>query len=137
MTWEASLEDLSGVAQGIMAELPRGSVLALYGDLGAGKTTLVKALLRELGYAGEVSSPTYSLVNVYDLEGEDLYHIDLYRLETVEEALDIDIESYLYPSTYTFIEWPQLVEDFMPEAYFTLQITSDGGLGRRYELVKS
>lgn len=122
----SSLEDVPQVAQAILTNIDRGSILFLYGDLGAGKTTLTKAFLEVLGFEGEASSPSYSLVNNYPLkDGSTVYHLDLYRLKDLEEAEEIGIDQYLYPEVYTFIEWPQIIEDIAPEHTYTLQIKVD------------
>ncbi|MEQ1745880.1 MAG: tRNA (adenosine(37)-N6)-threonylcarbamoyltransferase complex ATPase subunit type 1 TsaE [Saprospiraceae bacterium] len=94
--------------------------VALYGGLGAGKTTLVQAFCRWLGVADTPTSPTFSLVNEYayrNTAGQHmrLHHLDLYRLKNTEEALDIGIEEILYDRWYCFIEWPQVVEPLLPE----------------------
>ncbi|NNE29050.1 MAG: tRNA (adenosine(37)-N6)-threonylcarbamoyltransferase complex ATPase subunit type 1 TsaE [Saprospiraceae bacterium] len=90
----------------------------LQGDLGSGKTTLVKAFCKVLGVQEEVSSPSYSLVNEYEgvWEGETIriFHIDLYRLESIEEALGIGIEEYLEGDSFCFIEWPDLIRPIWP-----------------------
>lgn len=88
----------------------------LYGDLGAGKTTFVKRLVAALGSEDEASSPTYSLVNEYEITDGKLYHIDLYRLNDTEEALDIGIEEYMYSGHYCLIEWPQVIEGLAEKA---------------------
>jgi tRNA threonylcarbamoyladenosine biosynthesis protein TsaE len=92
----------------------------LYGDIGAGKTTFVQAFCQELGVKDAVTSPTFALVNAYSFaqnaeQEAFVYHLDLYRLETVEEALDIGIEDYLYDENYCLVEWPQLIEGLLPE----------------------
>ena len=94
--------------------------IALYGDLGAGKTTLVQAFCRWLGVEDTPTSPTFSLVNEYaycDAAGNTalVHHLDLYRLKNTEEALDIGIEEILYDPWYCFIEWPQVIEPLLPE----------------------
>ncbi|MFZ4633726.1 MAG: tRNA (adenosine(37)-N6)-threonylcarbamoyltransferase complex ATPase subunit type 1 TsaE [Saprospiraceae bacterium] len=92
--------------------------LALYGDLGAGKTTFVQAFCRHLGVEGHTSSPTFSLINVYRYatpEGHSLvHHLDLYRLKNLEEALDIGVEDVLYDPWYCFVEWPEVIEPVFP-----------------------
>ena len=100
---------------------------ALSGDLGAGKTTFVKAFCQHLGVGDPVTSPSFSLVNCYSLQlpsGEttQVYHLDLYRLNSVEEAHDIGIETYLYGEEYTFIEWPALIADYLPDDMIFIDI---------------
>jgi tRNA threonylcarbamoyladenosine biosynthesis protein TsaE len=92
----------------------------LYGDLGAGKTTLVQAFCRWLGVEDTTSSPTFSLINEYGYRNTEgapalVYHLDLYRLKNLDEALDIGIEEILYDPWYCFIEWPQVIEPLLPE----------------------
>ncbi len=98
----------------------------LYGGMGAGKTTLVKHLVEALGFKDAVvSSPTFSIVNVYEKKEnkqERIYHIDLYRLKNFEEALDIDIESYLDDDNFCFIEWPQIIENLADDNFFKIVI---------------
>jgi len=105
----------------------------LYGDLGAGKTTFVKSLVKRLGSVEEASSPTYSLVNEYEIEEGRLYHIDLYRLNDEEEALDIGIEEYIYSGHYCLIEWPQVVEHLVEEVV-TIRIETNEDESRSIEL---
>lgn len=93
------------------------------GDMGAGKTTLIKSVSQHLGAAGEFSSPTYSLANEYELEKGKISHLDLYRLRSLEEAVDIGIEDYLFGSSYCFVEWPQLIMPLLKKGEFlTIQI---------------
>ncbi len=96
--------------------LPR--VWTFEGPLGAGKTALIQALCRRLGVEEPVTSPTFALINVYACSpefGGSIFHIDLYRLETLEEALQLGIEEYLDSGSYCFIEWPELIEPLLPE----------------------
>ena len=107
----------------------------LYGDMGAGKTTLVKQLVGALGFKDAVvSSPTFSIVNVYEKKEnkqERIYHIDLYRLKSYEEALDIDIESYLDDDNFCFIEWPQIIENLADDNFFKIVIDIDAKSERK------
>lgn len=100
-------------------------VAFLYGDLGAGKTTFVKALAKYLGSEDEASSPTYSLVNEYDVSQGKLFHIDLYRLEDEQEALEIGIEDYIYSDHYCMVEWPQVIEQLVDKAVVIKIETND------------
>jgi len=100
--------DLEGIALALLQSAAR--ILLLTGELGAGKTTLVKALCKGLGSDDEISSPTFSLVNEYrDASDEPIYHIDLYRLTSLDEALGMGIEEYLNSGAWCFIEWPELI----------------------------
>ncbi len=106
-----------------------------YGGMGAGKTTLVKHLVEALGFKDAVvSSPTFSIVNVYEKKEnkqERIYHIDLYRLKSYEEALDIDIESYLDDDNFCFIEWPQIIENLADDNFFKIVIDIDAKSERK------
>ena len=115
-------------------EISRGEkVTFLYGDLGAGKTTFVKRLVRRLGSVDEASSPTYSLVNEYDITDGKLFHIDLYRLNDEREALEIGIEDYLYSGHYCMIEWPQVIEKLVDRAV-EIKITTNDDESRSVEI---
>jgi len=103
--------------------LKRHPILLLSGDLGAGKTAFVKALLEHLGTSDAVSSPSFSIVNQYELlNGEIIYHMDLYRLETIEEAFNTGLEEYLYSGDTCLIEWPQIILDYIEEPYHQMDI---------------
>jgi tRNA threonylcarbamoyladenosine biosynthesis protein TsaE len=114
--------------------------VALYGDMGAGKTTLVKAFCEHLGVKGNISSPTYALVNEYvypDWDGKTtiFHHLDLYRLTKPEEALEIGIEELLHDDYYCFIEWPQIVESLLPEDTAKIYIDITGESTRKIRIV--
>lgn len=90
-------------------------IIAFYGSMGAGKTTIIKAVCEELGALDIISSPTFTLVNEYKTSnGEFIYHIDFYRIKKQEEVFDFGIEEYLSGDNYCFMEWPELVEDILP-----------------------
>ena len=93
-------------------------VFAFDGKMGAGKTTFIKKLCEEMGTADVVNSPTFAIVNVYDVEQPyrgEVYHFDCYRLKDIREAIDFGAEEYLYSGNYCFIEWPDIIESLLPE----------------------
>lgn len=99
-------------------------IYAFYGAMGAGKTTIIKALCEFLGATDLVSSPTFTLVNEYRTASrESLYHIDFYRIKKHDEVFDFGIEEYLSGDNYCFMEWPELVEDILPEGTVRVRIT--------------
>ena len=126
-----ALSELKPIAQQIIAQW-KHPILLLEAPMGAGKTTLIKALCSELGVMQAVSSPTFSLVNSYqDSEGKTLYHFDLYRLNSLEEALDIGIEEYLDSGARCMIEWPERVRPLLSDAFHQIQIEPLGANTRK------
>jgi tRNA threonylcarbamoyladenosine biosynthesis protein TsaE len=120
-----TLLDLPGVAQGFLSHFDNRKVFAFQGEMGAGKTTFICALLAAMGITEIEGSPTYSLVNVYNspLYGQ-VFHFDVYRLKSETEALDIGIEEMLYSGSYCFIEWPEKVDNLLPENTVWVNIRS-------------
>ncbi len=117
------IDDLSGIAQKIIELMEDDRILLMRGDLGAGKTSLVKELIKSLGSTDEGSSPTYSLVNEYlNEDGSNIYHLDLYRIEDKQELIEIGLEDILYSGSYCFIEWPDIAVDIIPEEAINLEI---------------
>ncbi len=110
----ASVEELPLLARELIAFAERQHIknIFFYGDLGSGKTTFIQHLCRELGCVDVVSSPTFALINEYarSENSEPVYHMDLYRLKSPEEARDIGVEEYLFEDAYCFVEWPELIE---------------------------
>jgi tRNA threonylcarbamoyladenosine biosynthesis protein TsaE len=101
-------------------------ILAFYGQMGAGKTTIIKALCKALGAEEIVSSPTFTLVNEYRTnKGTTLYHIDFYRIRKMEEAFDFGIEEYFASGSYCLMEWPELIEEILPPETVRIRITVD------------
>jgi tRNA threonylcarbamoyladenosine biosynthesis protein TsaE len=110
----------------LWAELPEKSLVFLNGDLGAGKTTLVRGVLRASGYQGAVKSPTFTLVEEYEILGRKILHFDLYRIVDPEELEWIGIRDYLAQDSLCFIEWAQLGQGFLPEPDLVLNLTVQG-----------
>lgn len=109
----------------IAAAFPQGGLVFLNGDLGTGKTTLVRGLLRSLGFKGTVKSPTYALVEPYRIAGRDIYHFDLYRLADPEELEYMGVRDYLSSEALCLIEWPEKAQGFLPEENLKLFIQHD------------
>lgn len=122
------LSQLDTVARQLLADGRTQPVWLLTGDMGAGKTTLVKALCRVLGVVSVVQSPTFSIVNEYTThEGHPVYHFDCYRLRNEAEALDIGLEEYFDSGHYCFVEWPENITSLWPTTYYQLRIAVDSG----------
>ncbi len=117
----------------LSAVLPAGLTVYLYGDLGAGKTTLVRGLLRHLGHPGKVKSPTYTLVEHYTISGLNLYHFDFYRFNQPEEYLDAGFDEYFQGGCVCLVEWPDKASPYVAAADLRIDLTVDGA-GRRVEL---
>ena len=107
-----SLDEIKAVASKLITHFSEKTIL-FYGDMGVGKTTLIKELAKELGVTDTLSSPTFSIVNEYQAKNNLLYHFDCYRLGSEQEAFDIGIEDYLNAGHYAFIEWPQNIGGFL------------------------
>ncbi|WP_366519231.1 tRNA (adenosine(37)-N6)-threonylcarbamoyltransferase complex ATPase subunit type 1 TsaE [uncultured Dokdonia sp.] len=109
-----NLSEIEHIAKTIISS-SKSNILLFYGEMGAGKTTLVKSLAKELGVQETASSPTFSIVNEYISDNNKvLYHFDFYRLEKEEEALDLGFEEYLTQGDWIFIEWPEKITSFLP-----------------------
>lgn len=111
-----SLEQIHEAAREFISAMGDNTVFALYGKMGAGKTTFVKALCEELGVSDVITSPTFAIVNEYrsDENGELIYHFDFYRIKKLSEVYDMGYEDYFYSGALCFIEWPELVEELLP-----------------------
>ena len=111
-----SLSDLKNAATWRLGKAKGYSYLAFYGELGAGKTTLIQEMCRQSGVSQEVTSPTFALVNEYTGSDERvIYHFDFYRIEEPEEVLDIGFEEYISSGNICFMEWPEKIEPFLPD----------------------
>jgi len=111
-----STEDLKAAARQFVQLIGDRKIFAFYGGMGVGKTTFIKAICKELGVDENITSPTFALVNEYDTEGGKLiYHFDCYRLKDVREAYDFGAEEYFYLGNLCFVEWPEIIEQLLPE----------------------
>jgi tRNA threonylcarbamoyladenosine biosynthesis protein TsaE len=134
-----SPEDLPGIVSQVLDIAAGRRKWLLYGDLGAGKTAFVKAFCRHLGTTETASSPTFSLVNEYFYTENGvkqvIRHMDLYRLNNIDEALDIGIEDYLDDPDYTLIEWPEVIEPLLPPAILKIHIEITGDSARKFVIL--
>jgi len=119
-----TLQELPEVAGKVLSGSSTKTFL-FYGEMGSGKTTLIKEIAKKLGVEGTISSPTFSIINEHLLEGDKLYHYDLYRLENMEEALDIGIEEYLFSGSWNFVEWPEKFETLLPGESTKIRLTKN------------
>ena len=111
-----SLEEIGKAAQEFVAAMGDRKVFAFYGKMGAGKTTFIKAVCEELGVEDVINSPTFAIVNEYvDGKGDPIYHFDFYRIKNQQEVLDIGYEDYVYSGNVCFMEWPELIENLLPD----------------------
>lgn len=132
MEWHVSHpNELTQIANYIYTK-HRFSIFLLEGEMGSGKTTLTKELIKAFGGINSSSSPTFSIVNeIATADKKTLFHFDLYRLKHLEEALDIGIEEYLdKKNSYSFIEWPEIITPLIPEKFHRIHITKKAGNNR-------
>ncbi len=126
------IDDLPGAAIELIKKSKGLTVWLLKGEMGAGKTTLAKSIVNQLGVKGVVTSPTFSIINQYGSEKDKIvFHLDLYRLKNESEAFDIGLEEYLNSGEICLIEWPERLEKLMPNQYFEVQIEPYDSLKRK------
>jgi len=129
-----SLDELPKVAKEILSNC-KHKIILFYGEMGLGKTTLIKELVKQLGVEEVANSPTFSLVNEYESDkGEIIYHFDFYRIQNEEEAYDIGLEEYLYNNAWCFIEWPSLLENLLPLESVKLHLSKNDDNTRSIQL---
>ena len=120
----SSTEQINQVAQEFIAAMGNHKLFAFYGEMGAGKTTFIKALCDELGVIDVVNSPTFAIANDYETAlGDHIYHFDFYRLKTPQEALDFGVEDYFYSGHICFMEWPDQIGTLLPTESVRVAIT--------------
>lgn len=118
-----SVEELSQVSDYLLNLRGESDIIAFYGPMGAGKTTLIKNLCHRMGVTDEVNSPTFAIVNEYVTEeAESVYHFDFYRIKKLEEVYDIGYENYFYSGNLCLLEWPEMIEPLMPEKFVRVGI---------------
>ena len=125
-----SIEEIAVAAKEFVTAMGDRKVFAFYGKMGAGKTTFIKAVCEELGVEDVINSPTFAIVNEYvDGKGEPVYHFDFYRIKNLQEVLDIGYEDYVYSGHMCFMEWPELIENLLPDdaVKVTIEEKTDGG----------
>ena len=123
-----TIDEIESVAKQIIAQHPE-KVILFHGEMGVGKTTLIKQLCKTLGVNSATSSPTFSLVNEYETTTNQIvYHFDFYRLKNENEALDMGVEEYLYSGNWCFIEWSEKIPNLIPEEHsvVTIELRPDG-----------
>jgi tRNA threonylcarbamoyladenosine biosynthesis protein TsaE len=123
-----SLEKISEAAREFVSAMGDARVFAFYGHMGAGKTTFIKAVCEELGVADTITSPTFAIVNEYTAALGPIYHFDFYRIKKLEEVYDMGYEDYFYSGALCLIEWPELIEELLPEdaVRVTIEEQADG-----------
>jgi tRNA threonylcarbamoyladenosine biosynthesis protein TsaE len=121
-----SIEAIKDLAPNFIQALKEGRHIAFYGKMGAGKTTFITGLMEFMGVEDHVSSPTFSIVNeYYSAQFGKIYHFDFYRIESEEEALDIGIEEIFDEGAWCFMEWPEKIDNLLPENYVRVDITTE------------
>ena len=116
-----NITDLPKIVADILSKIEH-NVILFRGEMGAGKTTIIKEIISQLGSDDIVSSPTYALVNEYEIPNKKVYHFDFYRINHVDEAFDIGWEEYIDSDNLCLVEWPERIESLIPENYHTLEI---------------
>ena len=130
-----SLDGLKKVAESVIESLDGRNVVAFCGTMGAGKTTLISAIMERLGSTDNVTSPTFALVNQYSTDaGDAVYHFDFYRINRIEEVFDMGYEEYFYSGDLCLIEWPELIEDLLPEDAMVVRIDVLSPTERRFTI---
>ena len=123
---QITVKDINGLpaaARAIIPMLEDRSVVALYGQMGAGKTTFISALMREMGSSDDVTSPTFALINEYVTDaGQHIYHFDFYRIDSPAEAFDMGYEEYFYSGRLCLVEWPEKIEELLPDDTLRIHI---------------
>lgn len=129
------LNNVDVVANQLIANV-KTKTLLFYGAMGVGKTTLIKAIVKALGSNDEVSSPTFSIVNEYELDNDRIFHFDLYRVNDLEEAYNFGIEDYLFSDNWVLIEWPEKIEPILIDNFNQIELKMASKNHRNLKLKK-
>jgi tRNA threonylcarbamoyladenosine biosynthesis protein TsaE len=129
-----SIDAIGEAARQFVSQIGDRHVFAFYGSMGAGKTTFIKAICEELGVKDVITSPTFAIVNEYTTPSEEaIYHFDFYRIKKLEEVYDMGYEDYFYSGSLCLIEWPELIEELLPEDAVKVSITEQEDGSRKVE----
>lgn len=123
-----SISELHEAAKQFIEATAEHNIFAFYGKMGAGKTTFIKAVCEELGVTDVINSPTFAIVNEYESNVGPIYHFDFYRIKREQEVFDIGYEDYVYSGCKCFMEWPELIEDMLPEETLRVTINEEDGI---------
>lgn len=133
LSFSYHLKDIDAIALEVLKHL-EGKTILFNGAMGAGKTTFINALLRAMQSEDVATSPTFSIVNEYELPRDKVYHFDFYRIESIDEAFNFGVEEYLNSDNWLFIEWADRIESLLPEKFQTISLTDVGGNKRSLTL---
>jgi tRNA threonylcarbamoyladenosine biosynthesis protein TsaE len=126
---KVSLNELPSAAQKIIDSIGDGTVIAFYGDMGAGKTTLIKEICKQLGSRDNITSPTFALMNEYSTDpGQKIFHFDFYRTDSIAEVFDMGYEDFFYSGNLCLVEWPEKIKQLLPQNCLSVYITVENNL---------
>lgn len=130
------IEDYPQAAREFVELLDKGRIFAFYGKMGSGKTTFIKSICEELGVKDSINSPTFAIVNEYEDRNQNtIYHFDFYRIKSIEEVYNMGYEEYLYGDAICFMEWPELIEELLPEETVKVFVEETEGGARSVKIM--